>query len=242
MRLFLLITMMAAVMPAAGDPWTGTWNVVWASASHNFGRMTITEDAEGLRLVQSGEPPKSLRLLDDGRAEYSIDREGRTSTVRCTVSADGNELIQTGSRGGRGQSADLRAEGGDVYDRIYGAAAGNRFVGIWVYNEAKTVVREAVPTVFEVGESGALRFRRGSTTYIAQFDGKEYPVSATGRARTVSLKRINERAFEMVFKNAEGNVIQERRIAVFENGKLMQIVDVFHPAGGGHHLTIFRRN
>jgi hypothetical protein len=45
----------------------------------------------------------------------------------------------------------------------------------------------------------------------------------------------------MDYKDSDGKVIQQRRVNVSEDGNLMRITDVFHPAGGGHHLTIFSR-
>jgi hypothetical protein len=60
------------------------------------------------------------------------------------------------------------------------------------------------------------------TQYTAQYDGKDYPITGSQNADTVSLKRIDARTMERTDKKGEKVVATSTRV-VSEDGKTMTV-------------------
>ena len=63
---------------------------------------------------------------------------------------------------------------------------------------------------------------RTTTQYTANFDGKDYPLTGSQIADTVSLKRINARTTDRTDKKG-GTVAQTLRRVVSQDGKTMTV-------------------
>ena len=61
-----------------------------------------------------------------------------------------------------------------------------------------------------------------TTQYTANFDGKDYPLTGSQLANTVSVKRINARTTERIDKK-DGKVAQTLRRVVSQDGKTMTV-------------------
>jgi hypothetical protein len=115
-------------------------------------------------------------------------------------------------------------------------------VGVWLFNEPKTVLQRKSPTVYEVDPTGRLRFHISGQGYAAAFDGNDHPLSGDPTARTVALKRIDSRTFQETLKDASGKEVQVRRVAVSEDGNELKLTNTGVFMGGrGHRALIFRR-
>ena len=76
---------------------------------------------------------------------------------------------------------------------------------------------EKVPT-----ESVSADGTRVAAQYVANFDGKDYPLTGSPFADTVSLKRIDPRTTERIDKKA-GAAAQTLRRVVSQDGKTMSV-------------------
>jgi hypothetical protein len=106
-------------------------------------------------------------------------------------------------------------------------------IGSWKLNVAKsqfspgpppqsnTLVIEASGKGEKVTTEGvSAQGRRAATQYTATFDGKDYPLTGSQIADTVSLRRINARITVRTDKK-DGKVIQTLTRIVSEDGKTM---------------------
>ena len=112
-----------------------------------------------------------------------------------------------------------------------GFAQGDPLVGTWVLNVAKSKYSPGPPpkeqtTIFEATGQGLKANTKGidsagkptMTTYTANYDGKDYPVTGNPDWDMVSLKRINANTVEFTRKRA-GKVVQTTTSVVSKNGK-----------------------
>lgn len=130
----------------------------------------------------------------------------------------------------------------DVYDRMAaGNDANDRLAGGWIRSAAKTTIRQGGSRIFAVSPSGGLRFQ-GGLRYTAEFDGKDYPVTGSFTTQKVSLRRIDGRTFEEVFKDGAGKELNVRRVAVSQDGTEMTFTHVGAVSSGrGHRLLVLRK-
>ena len=63
---------------------------------------------------------------------------------------------------------------------------------------------------------------RATTVYTANFDGKDYPLTGSQNANTVSLKRIDARTTERIDKK-DGKVVLNYTRVVSQDGKTMTV-------------------
>jgi hypothetical protein len=236
-RLSVLLTIVACCLLRAEDPWIGSWKVVWASASFDGeDRLTISQTPEGLQFVETGQPERILRRVAEHTDEYSFVHEDHTDRVRCSISADGLELTMTWkARNGRETVA--------VFDRFGGTPAGAEpRIGEWMYNQPKSTIRTAAVMTFKPSVEGTLSYQGGAAAYTAAFDGTGHPIKGHWKARTVTLKRIDDRTFEETLRDANGDEVQVRRIAASGDGKeLTFVVTGTFPVGRGHRKVILRK-
>ena len=116
-----------------------------------------------------------------------------------------------------------------------GFAQDDPLVGTWVLNVAKSKYTPGPPpkeqtTIFEAAGQGLKVTTKGTdsagkptmTTYTANYDGKDYPVTGNPDWDMVSLKRINANTVEFTRKRA-GKVVQTATSLVSKDGKTRTI-------------------
>jgi hypothetical protein len=110
-------------------------------------------------------------------------------------------------------------------------AQGDPLLGTWVLNVAKskytpgpppkesTIILEAAGQGFKSTTKGIDAAGKPTmTTYTANYDGKDYPVTGNLNWDMVSLKRVNANTVESTRKRA-GKVVQTATIVVSKDGK-----------------------
>ena len=116
-----------------------------------------------------------------------------------------------------------------------GFAQGDPLLGTWVLNLAKSKYTPGPPpkeqtTTFEAAGQGVTVTTKGTdsagkptgTTYTANYDGKDYPVTGNPDWDTVALKRINANTVEYTRKKA-GKVVQTATSVISKDGKTRTI-------------------
>jgi hypothetical protein len=112
-----------------------------------------------------------------------------------------------------------------------GFAQDDPFVGTWVLNVAKSKYTPGPPpkeqtTILEAAGEGVKATTKGidsagkptMTTYTANYDGKDYPVTGNPDWDMLSLNRINANTVEVTRKRA-GKVVQTATSVVSKDGK-----------------------
>ena len=116
-----------------------------------------------------------------------------------------------------------------------GFAQGDPLLGTWVLNVAKSKYTPGPPpkeqtTTFEAAGQGVKVTTKGTdsagkptgTTYTADYDGKDYPVTGNPAWDMVSLKRVDANTVEFTRKRA-GKVVQTATSVVSKDGKTRTI-------------------
>jgi hypothetical protein len=116
---------------------------------------------------------------------------------------------------------------------VWGADA---HIGTWKLNPAKTKVTGPGPTyqtgtaTFEAQENGfKLTYDQvtadGKTVhgeFAAKYDGKDYPVKGDPDTDAVSMRRINDRTFDYIYKKAGKEVMREHDV-ISSDGKTANV-------------------
>jgi hypothetical protein len=134
-----------------------------------------------------------------------------------------------------------------------GFAQDDPLVGTWVLNVAKSKYTPGPPpkeqtTIFEAAGQGLKVTTKGTdsagkptmTTYTANYDGKDYPVTGNPDWDMVSLKRINANTVEFTRKRA-GKVVQTATSVVSKDGKTRTITSTGVNAQGQkiHNVGVY---
>jgi len=134
-----------------------------------------------------------------------------------------------------------------------GFAQADSLLGTWVLNVAKSKYTPGPPpkeqtTTFEAAGQGVKVTTKGTdsagkptgTTYTADYDGKDYPVTGSPDWDTVSLKRINANTVEYTRKRA-GKVVQTATAVVSKDGKTRTITSTGVNAQGQkiHNVGVY---
>jgi hypothetical protein len=114
------------------------------------------------------------------------------------------------------------------------AMAPDPAIGVWTLNLFQSSFRQVpTPTVLKIESwedglkvtadmPGALGHKR-QPAIIYRFDGKEYPLTGSTIADTISAKRINELITDSVWKK-DGRVVFTMRIGVSMDGKTLNVM------------------
>ena len=134
-----------------------------------------------------------------------------------------------------------------------GFAQGDPLIGTWVLNVAESKYTPGPPpkeqtTIFEAAGEGVKGTTKGTdsagkptgTTYTANYDGKDYPVTGSPDWDTVSLNRINASTVEYTRKRA-GKVVQTATGVVSKDGKTRTITSTGVNAQGQkiHNVGVY---
>ena len=134
-----------------------------------------------------------------------------------------------------------------------GFAQADPLLGTWVLNVAKSKYTPGPPpkeqtTTFEAQGKGVKVTTKGTdsagkpteTTYTADFDGKDNPVTGNPDWDTVSLKRINANTVEYTRKKA-GKVVQTATSVISKDGKTRTITSTGVNAQGQkiHNVRVY---
>ena len=117
----------------------------------------------------------------------------------------------------------------------YSLVAADLAVGTWKLNISKSkfspgpppqsatvTYEETANGIKRTGEAVNSEGNKISFEYTAQHDGKDYPVSGSPNADTISLKRVNDRTVESTLKK-DGKVVTTVRRVVSPDGKTMTL-------------------
>jgi hypothetical protein len=134
-------------------------------------------------------------------------------------------------------------------------SAQDAFVGTWLLNVAKSKFTPGPApknqtAVYEVAGAGLKVTATGtdgagnpiSTSYTANFDGKDYPVTGNANYDAVMLKRVSANRIEFTRKKA-GKVVQTGSIVVSKDGKTRTVTADGTNAGGVkmHSVSVYEK-
>lgn len=110
--------------------------------------------------------------------------------------------------------------------------AGDPFSGVWKLNVSKSILPPPVPksqTVYIEVDAGGIRVReeivsdkgeRTTVTVNAKFDGKDYPITGSPLADTVSYQRVNITTIKGTAKKG-GKVVANETAIVSRDGQTL---------------------
>jgi hypothetical protein len=222
---------------AAQSPFDGTWKIHLENAPllQVFGRPRIMLLQNGTYQCISCDPrynikadgtdqpiqgSKSLRteaikVVDNKTVEMKTKIGGKVSTLeKVTVSADGkmrteDTIYQAGKEPGQVKV---------TYIRVASGPAGSHAIsGTWRLQES---IAPAAITC-KSSPNGLMMSVLGES-YDVKFDGKDYPVKGPDAARTVSLKRVNDRSIDLTIKR-DGKIVSVNHMTVSADGKTLTV-------------------
>jgi hypothetical protein len=134
------------------------------------------------------------------------------------------------------------------------AFAGENWVGSWKLNAAKSDLGQSLIRAqalkFEVTPAGIALHSEGTDAkgtpmhagYTSRFDGKDVPWPGNPVADTACPKKIDDNAYENVWKKA-GKTIATARVAVSKDGKTLTITTDGTDAQGAkvHSVAVYDR-
>jgi hypothetical protein len=108
-------------------------------------------------------------------------------------------------------------------------------LGTWKLNPAKSAFvpgpkpksatityEETADGIKRTGESVDAEGKTSSFTYVAKYDGKDYPVTGSDLYDTISIKRINDHTVESTLKKS-GKVVSKARRVVSKDRKTLTL-------------------
>jgi len=237
-RTFLLLGLLAAILPGGADPRIGTWTLISAQSSLDPpNRLSLTPIHNGVHVVMSGEnhidfiansnghqspAPGNLAFnqielhrIDKKQAEVKEEKNGAVvATVRERLSADGNELTSTTVTKNHPDQI-------TVWTRSGGAkVAKDPFAGEWTEDLSKSRLRQGLMLKITTDGSGATHFL-GDFSYTARFDGKQYDLK-NSRNDTVVLELVDPHTVDSVYRR-DDQVTQKDRWVLSADGQQLTL-------------------
>jgi hypothetical protein len=233
-----LLGLFAALQIGAADPRVGSWTLTSAqSALDPPNRLSVTSSHGSVHIVISGETHVDLTAKPDGqdspvqgnpafnqiglrrvdkhRVEVKEKKDGVVvTTIRDTVSKDGNELTSTTSQNGRPDKI-------TVWKRTGGKkSATDLFSGEWTEDLSKTRMRQGMALKIEGDGKDGVRFS-GDFSYSARFDGKEYDLK-NSRNDTVTIQLVDAHTVDSIYRR-DDQITQRDRWVVSADGAEMTL-------------------
>ena len=162
----------------------------------------------------------SARVMDDRTIEVVGKKDGNVErTIKNTVSADGNTLIREVIYFPNGQEAHVK----DVFARTSPAPPdAHKASGSWQQQKTENASDNIMKVTFKA-TSDELSMSDGiGDSYVAKFDGKDYPMKGDPGITSVALKKIDPKTIEETDKR-DGKVIFVSRMTVSVDGQAMII-------------------
>jgi len=157
--------------------------------------------------------PSSIRIVEkkDGKRAFAIDYD---------VSTDGNALTgkvqdYTGTQVAAGMITEIR--------RQPGLPGSHKVSGSWQPGELHDANDAARTFVYEMTDDQFSMHWNGKS-YVAKFDGKEYPVHGDPGKTLVSVTRLDDRTIQEI-DHRQGKVTDEIRVAAARDGSTLEVTD-----------------
>jgi hypothetical protein len=250
----------SSMAAGASDPLVGTW-LLSVEESRIRGGMRVTIERRGgafryssagveftalfdgddypIRGVSS-HATVSLKRVDEHTIERIYKRDGNpVSGATLTVSPDGRFLTVKIRRLGVESAAQQWT---NTYQKVPGSSGMDRFAGIWERNPIRSLGNSLSTLTFELLEGGTLRFRADQVEYSAPPDAHTHKVIGTIVADSVSLKRINSRTLEEVWKDSGEAVATVLRVLSEDGNNMTATATGITPQGERfENVYVYRR-
>jgi hypothetical protein len=237
----VLIVCSIAGPAAEPNPFAGTWvqdplrmkviptpqirfdavpNGVKFSSSANS--MQYTALYEGKRHPVTGIPVKLTVSLTrpDAYTVVAVQHSDSqaVSTTTFTMSADHSTLkAARKSTNVMGKEISMI----QAFTRVGTATDPDPLVGVWQLDYAHSTPVTQPPIIYEADGTAGIRVSvANGMAYSAKFDGKDYPVTGSGAATAVSLKKTGPRSFKATWKSG-GKVTSTTEQEVSADGKVL---------------------
>lgn len=182
-------------------------------ASDDFEHLTVGRFAGNLLTI-------SVKPLEDHSVQFTYKKNGKVvSEYTETVSPDGKVLTEQGKT--------FPPKGGPVTWkttrlRVKEAPAGaNPISGAWRVNQVEQVSENGLIVRYKGSQDGLAMAWQTGESYVAKFDGKEYPIKVEPGA-TVSLRKVSVRKIEETVKQ-HGKVVRVYKITVAPDGNTLSL-------------------
>ena len=163
----------------------------------------------------------AVKVTGPTSVEVTSKNGGRVVFVRSlSVGADGKSMVEKWTD----RTGPQAATGETLYERLVKGSTGAHAVsGTWKPAKEQNLSATASTTAYRTTVNGLTCTLASGLSYLAKFDGKDYPVAGdTAGGQTVSLKRNGDRSFTETFKRA-GRIVEVDRITVSSDGKAMRV-------------------
>ncbi len=160
----------------------------------------------------------AIRVVDAQSVEFVQKKDGKvTFTVTETVSRDGRTMTEEFVNTMQAETVSGTAR----FVRAGNGPAGSHALsGKWQMQTVKNATRAGTLTTYQ-SVSGGLNISDGSQSYMAKFDGKDYPAGGDSHA-TTSLKLVDEYTIEETDKE-DGKIVVVTLMTVSKDGKTMKV-------------------
>jgi hypothetical protein len=238
-RLLIVLCILAGIPAIAQSAFDGTWRLNPQSADFKGQDKFLLQNgvwhcdsctpketvkADGQPHKVAGSPyfdTETVREVNDHTVEITETKDGKLiNTIKLGGSEDGKTLSSNfsfTSEGGQQGHAEGR------YDRVGEAPAGaNKVSGAWKMGKVQSASDNMMTFTYKTTADGLTMTDGTGDSYIAKFDGKDYPYKGDPGTTSVSLKKIDANTIEETDKR-NGKVISVSRSTLGPDGKTMKI-------------------
>ena len=230
MKKSLLVILLLPVFACAQSAFDGTWRfefprpkphrVMLRGDILRIPDLKINVKADG-----TDQPAQGLqsydtiaaKVVDDKTVQMTYKKNGKiVASQKDTVSADGKMLTREITYPDPGNQPDTPKF---TFIRAAAGASGSHAIsGTWI---------QQIPTTYAIRYKGSpegltMLTPTGEPASDAKFDGKDYPVKGPDAARTVSLKKVNDRSIDLTIKH-EGKIVNVNHMTVSADGKTLTV-------------------
>jgi hypothetical protein len=162
----------------------------------------------------------NVTVVDDHEIEVVYKKDGKVSRKwKDTVSPDRNTLTRDWAMFPNGQEA----HGKYVFTRTAPAPAGaHNISGSWQPQKLEDTSENIMKVTFQASDDELHMSDGIGDSYIAKFDGKDYPFNGDPGTTSVSVKKIDANTIEETDKH-DGKVIVISRMTISPDGQVMTI-------------------
>jgi len=160
----------------------------------------------------------AVKIVNPYTVNFAFKKNGKpVSTTTETVSSNGQTMMEEFSN----TTEKDPVVGKATFTRVsQGPHDSHVLSGEWRMDAVHNSTAQGTLTTFENTPDG-LKISDGIQTYVAKFDGIDYPIGRSGHA-TIALKLINEYTLEETDKR-DGKVMSVARMSVARDGKTMKV-------------------
>jgi hypothetical protein len=162
-------------------------------------KIEVKADGQDHKVSSPYYDTMSVRVVDDHTIESITKKAGKeTGKTKETVSADGKMLhtdfsfVSDNGQPGNGSYNSHRLEDGPKGAHLIS--------GVWQPEKLESASDSVRTIIYKSAADGMSMSDQVGDSYTAKFDGKDYPYKGDPGISTVSLKKIDDHAFQETYK------------------------------------------